>query len=149
MVRTDKLAGAMQEGITYGRLDPAGDERFQRLRAELGVESFGLNLIRLSPGQRGRIHAHERQEEVYIVLEGVLTLAFADGERELARGECARVAPDVRRQLVNRGAERCVLIALGGAEPHSGRDGIAFDAWDAAEGRPPQEVPMPADLPQQ
>jgi uncharacterized cupin superfamily protein len=137
----------MQDGITLGRLDHAGGDRFQRLRAELGVETFGLNLIRLEPRQRGRIHAHERQEEVYIVLSGTLTLATADGEQELGPNACARVAPGVRRQLVNRGRDRCVLLAMGGAEPHHGRDGIAFDAWDAPEGRSPQETPMPPDLP--
>ena len=137
----------MQDGITFGRLDYAGSDRFQRLRADLGVESFGLNLIRLEPRQRGRIHAHERQEEVYVVLSGTLTLVVEGEEHELAPGACARVAPSVRRQLVNKGRERCVLLALGGAEPHHGRDGIAFDAWDAPEGRSPQETPMPPDLP--
>jgi uncharacterized cupin superfamily protein len=137
----------MQDGITFGRLDHAGSDRFQRLRAELGVETFGLNLIRLGPRQRGRIHAHERQEEVYIVLSGTLSLAVAGEEHQLGVGECARVAPGVRRQLINRGRDRCVLLALGGAEPHHGRDGIAFDEWDSPEGRSPQEMPMPPDLP--
>ena len=93
----------MQDGISFGSLDHAGGDRFQRLRAELGVETFGLNLIRLAPRQRGRIHAHERQEEVYVVLSGTLTLATADGEHELGPNQAARVAPGVRRQLVNRG----------------------------------------------
>jgi uncharacterized cupin superfamily protein len=137
----------MQDGITLGSIDHAGGDRFQRLRAELGVESFGLNLIRLAPRQRGRIHAHERQEEVYVVLSGTLTLATAEGEHQLGPGACARVAPSVRRQLVNRGRERCVLLAVGGAESHDGRDGIAFDDWDSAQGRSPQEMPMPPDLP--
>jgi len=137
----------MQDGITYGSLDHAGSDRFQRLRAELGVETFGLNLIRLEPRQRGRIHAHERQEEVYVVLSGTLTLAFEDGERELQANECARVAPGIRRQLINRGRDRCVLLAMGSAEQHQGRDGIAYDAWDAPDGRSPAEVPMPPDLP--
>lgn len=137
----------MQDGTTFGSLDHAGSDRFQRLRAELGVETFGMNLIRLDPRQRGRIHAHERQEEVYVVLSGTLTLALADGEHELGPNACVRVAPGVRRQLINRGRERCVLLALGGAEPHEGRDGIAFEAWDSEEGRSPQEMPMPPDLP--
>ena len=137
----------MQDGITFGRLDHAGSDRFQRLRADLGVESFGLNLIRLAPRQRGRIHAHERQEEVYVVLSGTLTLVVQGEEHELGPGACARVAPSVRRQLVNKGRERCVLLAVGGAEPHHGRDGIAFDDWESPEGRSPQETPMPPDLP--
>jgi len=137
----------MQDGISFGSLDHAGSDRFQRLRAELGVETFGLNLIRLGPRQRGRIHTHERQEEVYVVLSGTLTLATADGEHELGPNEAARVAPGVRRQLLNRGRERCVLLAMGGAEPHQGRDGIAYETWDAPEGRSPQEMPLPPDLP--
>jgi mannose-6-phosphate isomerase-like protein (cupin superfamily) len=137
----------MQDGVTFGSLDHAGSDRFQRLRAELGVESFGINLIRLAPRQRGRIHTHERQEEVYVVLSGALTLLVEGEEHELGVNGCARVAPGVRRQLVNKGRDRCVLLALGGAEPHHGRDGVAFDAWDASEGRSPQDTPLPPDLP--
>jgi uncharacterized cupin superfamily protein len=137
----------MQDGVTFGSLDHAGSDRFQRLRAELGVESFGLNLIRLDPRQRGRIHTHERQEEVYVVLSGTLTLLVEGEEHQLGVNACARVAPGIRRQLVNKGRDRCVLLALGGAEPHHGRDGVAFDAWDATEGRSPQDMPLPPDLP--
>jgi len=136
----------MQPGVSYCTLD-FGADRFHRLARELGVTGFGLNLMVLAPGQRGRIHSHERQEEVYVVLEGELTLAVAGEERTLPRGDAARVAPDVRRQLSNRRPERCVLLAIGGAARHEGRDGVAFESWDAAEGRPPQEVPLPPDLP--
>lgn len=137
----------MQEGVTFGSLDRAGSDRFQRLRAELGVECFGLNLIRLDPRQRGRIHTHERQEEVYVVLSGTLTLVIEGEEHQLGPDACARVAPGVRRQLVNKGRERCVLLALGGAHPHEGRDGVAYESWDAPEGRSPQDTPLPPDLP--
>jgi mannose-6-phosphate isomerase-like protein (cupin superfamily) len=137
----------MEPGVSFTRLDPEGTERFQRLRADLGVESFGLNLMRLRPGQRGRVHRHERQEEVYLVLEGTLTLELgADEARELGRHELARVAPDVRRRLANRATEPLVLLALGGATPHEGRDGVAWTDWDEpGDGRPPVDVPFPAD----
>ena len=83
----------MQEGVAYATLETQGKERFQRLRDVLGVTSFGINFIRLQPGQRGRIHRHEKQEEVYLVLEGVLSLRTDAGERDLGKGEMARVAP--------------------------------------------------------
>jgi uncharacterized cupin superfamily protein len=137
-----------EHDIAFAALATEGGERFQQLRRELGVTSFGMNLIRLEPGQRGRVHAHERQEEVYLVLEGELTVAFEDNERTLARGELARVGPAVRRQLINRSRERLVLLALGGAGEHQGRDGRAWADWEEpGEGRSPQEVPLPADLP--
>src|SRR4051812_3609348 len=63
----------MESGVAFARLDPDAEERFLPLRRMLGVTSFGLNQILLRPGQRGRIHRHTRQEEVYIVLAGTLT----------------------------------------------------------------------------
>jgi mannose-6-phosphate isomerase-like protein (cupin superfamily) len=129
-------------------LDRDSTERFQLLRRELGVESFGVNLIVLRPRQRGRIHAHDRQEEVYLVLEGALTIVIEGVEQRLGADELIRVGPAVRRQLVNAGTERLVLLALGAAGEHEGRDGRAWESWqDRGPGAPPQEVPAPADLP--
>ena len=137
----------MESGTARTRLDPDAGERFVALRRLLGVTSFGLNQIVLEPGQRGRIHRHARQEEVYLVLEGTLTLLVEGEEQVLQRGELVRVAPAVRRQLVNRGPERLVLLALGGTGEHVGRDGEAFTDWSDTQGAPPQEIPLPDDLP--
>jgi uncharacterized cupin superfamily protein len=137
----------MEDGTATTRLQADPEDRFVRLRAELGVTSFGMNQIVLRPGQRGRIHGHERQEEVYLVLEGTLTLFVEGDERTLERGELVRVAPGVRRQLVNRGPATLHLLALGGAGEHEGRDGKAWTAWEATESAPPQETPLPEDLP--
>jgi mannose-6-phosphate isomerase-like protein (cupin superfamily) len=134
--------------VSLTRLDRGGAERFQTLRRELGVGSFGLNLLVLQPRQRGRIHAHERQEEVYIVLEGELTLLIEGSERLLGPDEVARVGPSVRRQLANAGSVPVVVLALGGHGEHEGRDGRAWASWeDAGPGSPPQDVPPPDDLP--
>lgn len=139
----------MEPGVSFTSLDPDSEDRFQRMRQELGISTFGLNLIRLRPGQRGRIHAHERQEEVYAVLEGTLTLLIeGDEPRELRRGDLVRVAPDVRRQLTNHHPELLLILAAGGGQPHVGRDGRAWESWDeGGEGRPPQDVDLPADIP--
>src|SRR3954468_23419191 len=136
----------METGIALTALDYDTGERFVRLRQQLGVSTFGLNQIVLEAGQRGRIHRHKRQEEVYLVVEGTLTLLVEGEEHTLTPGSVARVAPEVRRQLVNRGPGRLGLLALGGSEAHEGRDGEAFESWEATEGRPPQETPLPADL---
>jgi uncharacterized cupin superfamily protein len=138
----------VEPGVSRARLDPGAGERFVPLRRALGVTSFGINQLVLEPGQRGRIHRHERQEEVYLVLEGTLSLLVEGEESTLEAGELARVAPDVRRQLVNRGPGRVVLVALGADGDHAGRDGEAFTSWDATEGAPPQETPLPEDLPE-
>ncbi len=138
----------MTEGVTYAKLETDAPERFVRLRRILGVSSFGINLIVLRPGERGRIHRHGRQEEVYLVLEGTLSLGVEGEERDLEEGEIVRVGPEVRRQLVNRGPGRCAVLALGGDGEHAGRDGIAYVSWEATEGAPPQQTPLPGDLPE-
>lgn len=137
----------MEDGVGFTQIDLDSGERFQALRRELGVSTFGLNLILLQPGQVGRIHRHEHQEEVYLVLDGELSLSIEGEEHVLGQGALARVAPSVRRQLVNRRPQRVVLLALGGATDHTGRDGVAYVDWDDSTGASPQEIPLPADVP--
>jgi mannose-6-phosphate isomerase-like protein (cupin superfamily) len=136
----------MEDGTARARLDRDYGDRFLPLRRQLGVTSFGMNQIVLEPGQRGRIHRHARQEEVYLVLEGQLTLVIESEPAELGEGDLMRVAPQVRRQLVNYGPGRVVLLALGGAAEHQGRDAEAFAAWEDESATSPQEMPMPPDL---
>jgi uncharacterized cupin superfamily protein len=137
----------VEPGTARARIDSGTGERFVALRRELGVTSFGMNQIVLQPGQRGRIHRHERQEEVYLVLEGTLTLVVEREDSMLERGDLVRVAPSLRRQLVNRGPDPLVMLALGGDGEHAGRDGAAFTSWDDETPAPPQQVPLPSDLP--
>lgn len=137
----------MEDGIATARLEDSSAERFVGLRRALGVTSFGLNQILLRPGQRGRIHTHAHQEEVYLVLSGRLTVEVEGTPHDLETGELMRVAPGVRRRIVNLGPALCSVLALGAAGLHEGRDATAYPEWDATEGGPPQEIPLPDDLP--
>jgi quercetin dioxygenase-like cupin family protein len=144
-----RLAGsAAPDGISTARIDQPPEQRFARLRAPLGVSSFGINVLTFECGQRNRIHRHKRQEEVYVVLDGTLTLMVEDEPNEYVVGDVVRVAPEVRRQLVNRGPAVLRLLALGGYvdHEHEPRDAEAFNAWDDAEPGTPQTVPLPDDL---
>jgi mannose-6-phosphate isomerase-like protein (cupin superfamily) len=87
-----------------------------------------------------------RQEEVYLELQGALTIVLEGEPAELGQGELMRVAPQIRRQLVNFGPGRVVLLAFGGALEHQGRDGEAFADWSDEQPTSPQELPMPPDL---
>ena len=136
----------MEDGIARSSLQDSAPDRFVSLRRQLGVTSFGINQMLLTPGQQMRVHRHHRQEEVYLVLEGTLTVYIEGEPEELRAGELMRVAPDVRRQLVNRGSQTVSMLALGGAGEHQGRDAEAFASWDEQTGRTPQEVPLPPDL---
>lgn len=134
--------------VSLVTVDPDGDDVIQWLRRDLGVESFGINLIVLRPGQRLRVHTHDRQEEVYAVLEGELGLLVEGEPVAVPRWTLARVPAGVRRQLTNRGPAKVVVLALGGDGEHDPRDARAWADWEEpGDGRPPKEVPLPEDLP--
>jgi quercetin dioxygenase-like cupin family protein len=129
-------------------LDPENGEIFTSLRRELGAESLGINQIVLQPGQRMRVHRHERQEEIYFVVAGTLTLIVEGEEHSIPSGSLARVGPHTRRQIGNRGSEPVLLLALGAAGgEHVSRDAVAWETWDeGGAGRSPREVPLPPDF---
>ncbi|MDE3133165.1 MAG: cupin domain-containing protein [Acidobacteriota bacterium] len=139
----------MPDGVSTALLDQPPDQRFARLRTPLGVSSFGINVLTFEPGQRNRIHRHSRQEEVYVVLGGTLTLLVEGEPFSYEVGDVVRVAPSVRRQLVNRGPAALRLLALGGDADHrhEPRDAEAFNDWSETEAGTPQTVPLPDDLP--
>jgi mannose-6-phosphate isomerase-like protein (cupin superfamily) len=93
-------------------LEFEGEERFQTLRASLGATSLGINLIRLQPGQRGRIHRHKRQEEIYVLVHGSATMKVGDDVIELEPWSAVRVPPHVMRGIKS-GHEDAEVIAIG------------------------------------
>jgi mannose-6-phosphate isomerase-like protein (cupin superfamily) len=137
----------MSADVSFAEVDRDA-ELIQGLRRDLDLETFGINLMVLRPGQRLRVHAHEHQDEVYLVLEGTLTLLIEGEPHELGGDQLARVGPGTRRQLTNPSREKAVVLALGAAGKHEGRDAIAWPSWDdEGPGREPRDVPLPEDLP--
>lgn len=137
----------MSDHFTTAKLQDVSPERFVRLRKPLEVTGFGINQMILEPGQRMRIHLHERQEEVYLVLAGRLTIVIEGEEHDFGADELVRIGPAVRRQLINYGPERVSLLALGAYGKHEPRDAQAFPSWDASSPSPVADIPLPDDLP--
>jgi len=77
---------------------------------------------RYPPHTRGRSHAEGAQEEVFVVLEGTLTMLLGDPpERvDLEPQSVVTVAPGTGLQLRNEGDEEVVVFAYG-APPVTGR----------------------------
>ena len=89
---------------------------FKRARAELGVESFGLQVIDLPPDFENypeHDHAEDGQEEVYMAIKGGGEIEI-DGERfPLDPDHMARVASGTKRK-VWPGAEGMRVVIVGG-----------------------------------
>ena len=91
---------------------------FKRARAELGVESFGMQVIDMPPNEGERYpehdHAEDGQEEVYSALRGSGEIEIEGERHPLDPDTFVRVGPGVKRKLW-AGGEGIRVLALGGA----------------------------------
>jgi mannose-6-phosphate isomerase-like protein (cupin superfamily) len=104
---TAKRLGDMEAGFGGG---------FVKVRAELGVSAFGVQVIQMPPGFEGypeHDHAETGQEEVYVTLGGSGWLEI-DGERvDLDSETLVRVAADQKRKVFS-GPDGIRLLVIGG-----------------------------------
>jgi uncharacterized cupin superfamily protein len=89
------------------------------------------------------VHRHRKQEELYLVLQGELTIELENAALWLRALQAARVAPNVKRQLWNRQLEPCIFLAIGAAGRHERGDGEAFLSFADEQARSPRDVPLP------
>jgi uncharacterized cupin superfamily protein len=114
------------EGYAVGHIDGMGEgPGFRKVRQELGVTAFGINVVVLPPGIEGRRHYHERQEEIYFVHQGEIEFEFGDGSTyRLGPGGVARVDAHTVRVLRNPSdSDDAIFLSAGGADGYVGRDG--------------------------
>jgi mannose-6-phosphate isomerase-like protein (cupin superfamily) len=124
--------------VAIDDMEPIHGGLARRARAELGVTSWGMQVLTLPPNWDGYpMHNHDaeaydpNQEEVYIPLEGDATLVADGREYELKPGLMARVGSAQMRQVVP-GPEGIRFVALGGT-PGS----FAPGAWTELGADPP------------
>jgi uncharacterized cupin superfamily protein len=82
-------------------------------RRSLGLQSFGMNVVELPPGETIPEHTEVEsdQEEVFIVLEGEPTMVIDGVDHPAPAGTFVRLDPEPRRTVANRsGADATVLI---------------------------------------
>lgn len=110
-----------------GHIDELGDGMVRKVRRELGVEAFGVNALVFDPGDEGRRHAHERQDELYFVHAGTPEIEIEGVVHPLRPGSIAHVPADQVRQLRNPGPEPAVFLIVGASGGYVGRDGLVSD----------------------
>jgi glyoxylate utilization-related uncharacterized protein len=90
---------------------------FVRVRAELGISSFGVQLVELPPNS-GQLapehdHLHNDQEELYLLIDGSAEIVLPDGAFALDRDTFVRIAPETRRR-VRSGSDGARLLMIRG-----------------------------------
>ena len=122
-----------KDGVVKGKgysvapdLDALGEGYgFRKVRRELEVEAFGVNLIVIPPGYSTGAHYHDRQEELYFVHRGAVEIEFGDGSaHELREGGAARVSASTTRKVTNLSdSDDAAYLVVGGEGGYVGRDG--------------------------
>ena len=102
---------------------------FRRVRAGLGVSSFGLAVMDLPPhftDYPDHDQAHDHQEEVYTALSGRAILQVGEERHTLEPGIWIRVGESEKRKIVTE-AESVRVLAVG-ASP-----GMAYEPPEFTE----------------
>ena len=108
---------------------------FRPLTDVLGCEQVAVTLIRIPPHsdfEQSTGHYHEKQEELYLITRGTLTMRFGDEIRKVGAGSVARVAPRTPRSHRNEGDEPVEMWAVSQRQ-HSGDSVKIDDFWEASE----------------
>ena len=114
-------------GYTFGTIDEMGDGVFRKVRQELGVTAFGVNVLVLPAGVEGRPHFHEQQDELYFIHSGRARFDLPGESRELGSGGLCHVESTTPRQVTNIGDEDLVMLVVGGKDGYVERDGGPAD----------------------
>ena len=97
-------------------MEAAYEGGFVKVRAELGVSAFGVQIIQLPPEADGypeHDHSEDGQEEMYTALGGSGWLDV-EGERvDLAPDTFVRVAPGTKRKVF-AGTQGLRMLVVGG-----------------------------------
>ena len=105
--------------------EPRGDDSGREVaRLSDVMTQSRANVWRYPSGARGRRHADKVQEEVFVVLDGTLTIDLGEPpERHvLEKGSAVVVQPGTILQLRNAGDEELVLFIYGAPAVSGGAD---------------------------
>jgi uncharacterized cupin superfamily protein len=100
--------------------EPCKLRQRRQLGNAAGLTQFGVNLLRLPPGQwSSQRHWHGAEDEFVWVVEGEVVLVSDDGEQMLKAGECAGFVHGVANghHLQNRSDREAVLLEVGARRP--------------------------------
>jgi uncharacterized cupin superfamily protein len=99
---------------------PCAERVRQRLGDAGGLTDFGVNLMRLPPGNwSSQRHWHSHEDEFVYVLEGELTLVEDDGETLLRAGDCAAFPKGTGNghHLINKSGATAIYLEAGSRQP--------------------------------
>lgn len=122
MPKIDIEAAPLRVGSNYPPPHdaPCRERRRRALGDAAGLDQFGVNLMRLPPGQwSSQRHWHSAEDEFVWVVEGEVVLVEDGTETVLRAGDCAGFKAGVANghHLENRSDREAVLLEMGSRRP--------------------------------
>ena len=117
---------------------PCRERVRSRLGDAAGLTQFGVNLLRLPPGQwSSQRHWHSAEDEFVYVLEGEGVLVTDAGEQGLRPGDCAGFPAGAAdgHHIQNRSDHELVLLEVGSRRPEDVCDYPDLDMIAPGKGR--------------
>jgi uncharacterized cupin superfamily protein len=129
------------EPFTHRNLDELEDmapkfgyEELQEARfatKALECQQTGLAYVRVKPGKvQPFAHRHERQEELYVVIEGSGAALLDDERVDLAQHDVLRLSPEVSRRL-EAGEDGLTVLCFGDPAVSEGKNDAELLGADA------------------
>jgi uncharacterized cupin superfamily protein len=122
MPKIDIATAPTRVGTAYPA--PFNEPCLRRHRTKLGdavgLDQFGVNLLRLEPGVwSSQRHWHTAEDEFTWVVEGEVVLVDNDGETVLRAGDCAGFKAGVANghHFQNRSDRDVLLLEIGSRKP--------------------------------
>jgi len=114
----DPMTVEARKGSSYPEpwKSQCGEREKRALGDALGLDDFGVNLVRLPPGAlSSQRHWHSHEDEFVYVLEGELTLVSDAGRQVLTAGMAAGfpAGDGDGHHLVNKGKSWAVYLEVG------------------------------------
>lgn len=98
-------------------LDALGNGSFRRVRQQLGITAFGMNVKVLAPGAVSKLHLHTQQQEVIFVHAGQIHVSFADGtSHEVDAGGIVVIHPGEAHVVRATADDPTILLMMGGKD---------------------------------
>jgi quercetin dioxygenase-like cupin family protein len=72
-----------------------------------------LFIMTVKPGGTNKLHTHESQEQIYMILEGGGTVQVGEEKRKVRKGDAVYLPPKVNHGFFNDTDKKCVILCAG------------------------------------
>lgn len=106
----------------YRRLVLFSPEKLHKINLFESARMFA-DLYCMLPGQEQRVHTHEAEDKIYVVLEGEVTATVGEERRTIGAGQSCAAPAGMPHGVRNDSGENAVLLVCMAPHPNPPRSG--------------------------